>query len=127
MSRSTLRLGRQGETLAAHYLEQQGFTIVERNARTPYGEIDLVAQKHSESLNLTVFVEVKTRRTNSLGPPEAALTARKKAHMLAAAQAYMQNHPELNGEWRLDVIAIRLAATAEKAEIVHFENALSDQ
>ena len=55
-------LGRLGEDLAAQYLAEQGFAILARNVRTPYGEIDLLAQQG----DLVVFVEVKTRRTRPL-------------------------------------------------------------
>lgn len=68
-------LGRWGEDLAAEYLIERGYTILERNVRTRYGEIDLVAQLAEESISLsdspvTVFVEVKIRSTRSFGLPE---------------------------------------------------------
>ena len=121
MSNSRQNLGRWGENLAADYLSQQGYTIVARNARTPYGELDLVARQ----AQVTVFVEVKTRRSEKFGLPEAAITPQKQAHLLAAAQAYLQAVPELDGDWRVDVIAIRRTAAAPGGvEIIHFENAV---
>jgi putative endonuclease len=113
------RLGHWGETLAAKYLSQKGYAILERNARTPHGEIDLVAQQG----NVIVFVEVKTRSSNLYGQPEEAITAAKKAHLLDAAATYLQTHPELDGDWQIDVIAIRRKKNAPP-EIVHFENAI---
>ena len=123
--------GQLGENFAAAYLQQQGDRILARNARTPYGEIDLVAQQeisrlqanpHSSGQTL-VFVEVKTRRSQSFGLPEESITAAKRAHMQAAAQAYLQANPELDGDWRLDVIAVRLNRQQDQLmEIVHFEN-----
>jgi len=113
-------LGQWGESLAANFLMQQGYTILERNIRTPYGEIDLIAQDEE---NL-VFVEVKTRASLTLGPPEISITARKQEHMLAAAQAYLQAHPHLQGNWRVDVIAIQ-RLPHQQPQIVHFENVLS--
>lgn len=137
MSHSRQALGRWGETLAAEYLIENGYTIVERNARTPYGEIDLVARQDEEvspdevgvegrsSGYATIFVEVKTRSSRSFGLPEEAVTSRKQAHMLAAAQAYMQQHPEVVGSWRIDVIAIQRYDPSRPPTVLHFENAIS--
>jgi putative endonuclease len=127
MKTSAQGVGRWGEELAAEYLRQCGYTILDRNARTPYGEIDLIASQECAEGHSTVFIEVKTRRSTAYGPPEAAVTPEKSAHLLAAAQAYLQAHPELNGVWRVDVIAIRRVAANLSPEIVHFENAISSQ
>lgn len=113
-------LARWGEHLAADYLQKQGYTILESNARTAYGEIDLIARQQ----NVTVFVEVKTRSSSAFGPPEAAITPRKREHLLASAQAYLQAHPQLDGDWRVDVIAIQRNQQATSPVITHFENAL---
>jgi putative endonuclease len=119
------RVGRWGEELAAGYLHQRGYRILERNARTPYGEIDLVACQDGAAPACTVFIEVKTRRSGAFGLPEEAITARKRAHLLAAARAYLQAHPDLNAGWRIDVIAIRQLHTDEDPEFLCFENAIS--
>lgn len=114
-------LGKWGEEIAAAHLRARGYTILARNARTPYGELDLVATDG----RVTVFVEVKTRATTAYGPPEASVTPRKQAHLLAAAEAYLQAHPETSGDWRVDVVAIQRRPPPQPPEIVHFENALS--
>jgi putative endonuclease len=119
MTHSRQKLGSWGETLAANYLTQNGYTVLERNVRTPHGELDLVAQQGA----VTVFVEVKTRSSSAYGAPETAITSTKRAHLLAAAQTYLQTHPEFEGDWRIDVIAIRRRKRMEP-EIVHFENAV---
>ena len=121
MTASRQALGRWGETLAADYLTQKGYAILERNFRTPYGEIDLIADEG----NSLVFVEVKTRSTDAYGLPEAAITPQKRQHLIAAAQAYLQatSHPGVN--WRIDVIAIRKLKSAVAPEIYHFENAIT--
>ncbi len=126
-------LGNWGEALAAEYLTQRGYIVLERNVQTPYGEIDLIVQQpdfdgsdrtQSKSGALTlVFVEVKTRTSSSFGYPEEAVTVGKQEHLLAAAQHYLQQHPEFEGCWRMDVIAIRRLPKMGKIEIRHFENA----
>ena len=122
---SARALGTQGEALAARHLESGGYTILERNARTAYGELDIVARQSTATGAVTVFVEVKTRRSTTYGPPEESVTARKRAHLLAAAQAYLQVHPELEGDWRIDVIAIQYQGAGQTPRIVYFENAFT--
>jgi putative endonuclease len=117
MSTHNRDVGKQGEQVAAEFLEGYGHRILTRNARTPYGEIDLVTEKEG----ITVFVEVKTRTSASLGPPEMAVTTRKQANMLAAAEHYAQEHALQH--WQIDVVAVRLH-TGMKPEITHFERAI---
>ena len=119
MTTSRQELGSWGETLAAEYLTQNGYTVLAHNVRTRHGEIDLVARQGA----VTVFIEVKTRSSTAYGPPESAITPTKQTHLLASAQTYLQTHPELVGDWRIDVIAIRRRKGMEP-EIVHFENAV---
>jgi putative endonuclease len=68
------KLGDRGENVAADYLEQQGFRILERQARGVYGELDLIAVD-SDTI---VFIEVKTRATSATGDPTEAVTPAKQ-------------------------------------------------
>jgi putative endonuclease len=111
------RIGRWGESAAAEYLIALGCEVLARNLRTPYGEIDLVAQ-HGD---VTLFVEVKTRTSASFGPPEVAVSARKQQHMLAAAEHYAAEHAI--DHWQIDVIAVE-GRPGMKPVITHFENAI---
>jgi len=114
-------LGHLGETLAAAYLQNKGYTILERNWHSPYGEIDLVARQREA----VVFVEVKARASKSLGPPEISVTPRKEEHMRQAAEYFIQQHPDLANEWRIDLITIQLQPNDNPALIDHFENVLT--
>ncbi len=114
-------LGHLGESIAAAYLEKKGYTILDRNLRTPYGEIDLVA-RHAESI---IFIEVKTRASKSLGPPEISITPRKAEHMRSAAEYYIQQHPELINDWRVDLLTIQLRKDNIRPLIDHFENVIT--
>jgi len=116
-------LGRWGEQQAADYLLEQGYEILGRNVRTKYGEIDLILRQVTPE-NQIVIVEVKTRRSASLGYPEISVDRKKQAHLLAAAQAYLLEHPELGGEYRIDVVAIQALEAGAPAEIVHFQDAV---
>jgi putative endonuclease len=117
MSRHRRAVGAWGENIAAGYLQKRGYRVLARNVRTPYGEIDIVAEKDG----FTVFVEVKARTSSSLGPPEISVTPRKREHMRSAAEHYAQQN-EID-DWQIDVIAVERKVD-ENPEIVHFENAI---
>jgi len=118
-------LGMWGEGLAADFLTEHGYSIVDRNVRTPYGEIDLVARQDFASSSVIVMVEVKTRSSTKYGFPEQAVSHRKKEHLINSAEAYMQARPELGGNWRIDVIAIQKIGSASRPSIEHFVNAVN--
>ncbi|NMC13133.1 MAG: YraN family protein [Chloroflexi bacterium] len=122
IKRHHLSLGTWGEEYAAYYLEQKGYTILSRNIRTPFGEIDLLARQNPEG-NL-VFVEVKTRATKKYGPPEISVTRRKQEHLIASISSYFQEHPEIEESWRVDIIAVEKPDSRETPTITHFENVI---
>lgn len=129
MKKSIRELGEWGESRAAVFLNQHGYEILERNARTPYGEIDLIAvqkikRKDGQTSRVLVFVEVKTRTTDSYGFPEDSITVKKQEHILDSAKSYLQDHPELAGDWRVDVISIEKHDPNKASIITHFENAI---
>lgn len=97
-------LGKQGEELAARYLEKNGYRVVVRNFSSRLGEIDLIAEKKKE----LHFVEVKTRRDTHFVAPEEVVDWRKQDKMrkvaqffLASSQSKFENH-----EMYLDVMAV---------------------
>lgn len=114
------RIGRWGEKVAANQLVNMGYKLLATNVRTPHGEIDLICQRESQ----IVFVEVKTRTSHTFGYPEDSVTPRKQAHMLAAAEHYLQEH-EIDSDWQFDVIAVEGSPGGKPPRITHFENVLS--
>ncbi|MBP7692026.1 MAG: YraN family protein [Anaerolineales bacterium] len=102
MSDARVRLGRAGEALAAEKLTTLGYTIVARNFRCAAGEVDLITRLGP----LWVFVEVRTRRGRAAGTPEESLTPRKRRHLVAAAQTYLQANDLRDVPWRIDLVAI---------------------
>ena len=112
------KVGKWGEETAVIYLTQRGYEILNRNARTPYGEIDIVA-KHEDVI---IFVEVKTLTSSKNFFPEQNVTARKREHMLACADCYAaENNID---HWQIDVIAVEGKQGVEP-KITHFENAVT--
>lgn len=117
MSDRKQRVGRWGEEIAASYLTNHGYMLIARNVRTPYGEIDIIASKDG----FIICIEVKTRTSSSLGPPEISVTARKQDHMRAAAEHYAQQN-EIE-HWQIDVITVE-GKPGTKTNVTHFENAI---
>ena len=121
MTGSRRALGAAGEQRAADYLVAKGYSIVQRNARTQLGEIDIVARTPG---GLLVFVEVRTRRGR-----RAALAAvesvdgRKQTRLAALAIEYLAAR-ELDESARIDVIAIAVDLNGKVNSIQHIENAV---
>ena len=68
------------------------------------GELDLIAWE-GECL---AFIEVRTRWGRTYGTPEESVTPAKQAKLVALAYLYLQGHPELQCDWRIDVVAVEL-------------------
>ncbi len=114
------KLGKWGEKLAADHLVSLGYNILEINHRTPYGEIDILANEGE----FLVFVEVKTRSSKSLGNPEGAITPRKQKHIIDSAQHYLSEQENVIEDWRVDVVAITGTPGQKDIDIQVFQNAL---
>ena len=115
-----IKTGAWGEGVAAGYLESNGVKVIGRNIRTPYGEIDLLG----EEKNQIVFIEVKTLKKRIFGDPEVAVGQVKQNHMSNSALHYLQENNLLDVDWRIDVIAVNVAA-GQPPEIKWFKNAVS--
>jgi putative endonuclease len=112
-----LATGRRGEDLAADRLTQAGCRILDRNWRSPQGEIDFVCQ----SGDTLVFVEVKTRAASPQADPAGAVTASKRSRLIKAAAAYLSRHDAWDAPCRFDVVAV--TETPHGPELHHIENA----
>ncbi|MDO4540494.1 MAG: YraN family protein [Syntrophomonadaceae bacterium] len=110
-------LGRQGEELAASYLQAQGYLILTRNYRCREGEIDIIC----EVGRTLVFVEVKTRRSLTFGSPEEAVTLRKQDTIRRVAMHWLREQQMYRRDLRFDVVSILL--TGEEPKLSHIKNA----
>lgn len=106
--------GRTGEDLAVCYLESHGYTIVERNYRKRFGEIDIIA-RDDECL---VFVEVKTRGNSRFGSPFDAVDLHKQQQISRVALAFMTKYRCREIEVRFDVIAVYLEKPSPRIELI---------
>lgn len=111
-------LGKQGEDFAASYLISKGYTILRRNFRVRYGEIDIIAIFH----DTLVFVEVKTRSNDYFGQPEEAISHKKLTEIIKTSQIFKENRSNLPDLERIDVIAIKMHHNGTIIHINHIEN-----
>ncbi|MEZ5019827.1 MAG: YraN family protein [Bacteroidales bacterium] len=115
MSRSA-SLGKLGEDLAAGWLQQHGYTILQRNWKSGRTEIDIIA----ENDRYIVFAEVKTRSADFLVDPAAAVNVAKQRTIVFAASNYIKGR-NLGKEARFDIISV--LTDGAKHMIDHIENA----
>lgn len=103
-------LGKEGEEMAAAWLTGNGYTILHRNWRHSYHEIDIVATKGK----FLHFVEVKARKHSSVGHPEDSVTKKKFNHLKKAVDEYLHQNP--GHRWiQYDVLAITVYPSGEAA------------
>ena len=98
---STVERGRTAETLAAAHLEQQGLTIIDRNWRNRWCELDLVARSPAG----IHFIEVKYRRRADWGTGFEHITYDKTNRLRRAALAWNQAHGHY-GAYQIDIVSI---------------------
>jgi putative endonuclease len=120
------RHGELGERIAEEHLEHRGYSIVARNFRTRYGELDLIA---ADDRSL-VFCEVKTRIAGSRGGPDGPLDAigpRKRDRLRRMATQWLADTPgsarPSRAELRFDAIGVMLTPAGRLLALEHVENA----
>jgi putative endonuclease len=124
MTHTRLRLGRAAEDLVATRLAEAGWEIVERNARSRYGELDIVALNG----RALVFVEVKAGRAGSPYGPERPILSidfRKQARIRRLATAWMSERRDLPryGEIRFDAVGVTYDRIGQVIDYEHIRGA----
>lgn len=94
-------LGKKGEQLAVDFLQQKGYTILERNFRHQKAEVDIIAQKG----DIICAVEVKTRSTPEFGNPQDFVKPKQIQQLVKAMDFYIIEN-DLDVELRFDIVAI---------------------
>jgi putative endonuclease len=118
------RLGHAAEEIAARRLAAAGFRVVERNARTRLGELDIVALDG----NLLVFVEVKAGRAGGLyGPerPALAVDRGKQVRLRRLAREWLGSRDALGGvgAFRFDVVGVLFDRGGRLLDYEHIRDA----
>ncbi|MBI1818996.1 MAG: YraN family protein [Nitrospirae bacterium] len=113
MTMKSLEYGREAETYAASYLKQKGYKIVEKNYKTRFGEIDLIATDR----NTLVFLEIKARQNDHFGGPAGAVTRTKRQKIVKMAKFYLMSK-KIERDIRFDVLLIVGALESPSVELI---------
>ena len=98
-----IRFGRTGEDLAAQWLSEKGFSVLQRNWRHGRYEVDIVAGRQG----ILHFIEVKSRRTTRYGYPEQSVSQKKLGNMMRGASGWLHRWPAFH-RVQYDVLSIIL-------------------
>lgn len=125
-------IGAKGESIVAKHLENKGFLIIGRNYLKKWGEIDVIAEKAGK----VHFVEVKTVSygtkadleqavTHGTWRPEENVHALKIKKLARAIESWNIEH-KWQGDWQIDVAAVRLVPRETYASIKYIDNIILD-
>ena len=119
-NRNYIEFGSFAEGLAEKFLKNRGYTIIGRNYRKPWGEVDIIAEKEG----IVIFVEVKASDSPALKgfEPEKRVNNDKILRIKRAAQTYIQQNNLDDRSWQIDLIAIEFDKDRGVAKITHFKN-----
>lgn len=109
--------GKEGEEMAAKWLEDRGYKILDKNNSTKFGELDLIATKN----DILVFVEVKFKQTEDFGTPEEMIGINKLNQVRRTAELYLLTNPDIAKQfdkYQIDAVCI----VEETGRISHHEN-----
>lgn len=114
------RTGQRGEEDAYFHLRKMGYSIVSKNYRSPRcrGEIDMIGWDK----DVLCFVEVKTRTSHDIKPPEAAVDHHKRREVALVAREYMRQMPGMP-QWRFDIVSVCYDGRSSRPLIEVFRNA----
>ncbi len=112
--------GSFAEHYAGEYLGSKGYTILGRNYRKPWGEIDIIVRKEG----IIIFVEVKANKKDLPGfEPEFRVDRNKRYRMARIAGTYLSDHHfSVDQPWQLDVVAVTLDSERRVFKIRHYKN-----
>jgi putative endonuclease len=110
-------VGQRGEDLAYEFLKKKGYKLLERNFKSPLGEIDIIAREGKT----LAFIEVKTRLSADFGTAKWAVGPQKQRKLSMVALEYIKRWSLSDQAARFDVIAIDFIQGQEKIEL--FRNA----
>lgn len=114
-------LGKWGEKMAAEYLQQKGYRIIERDWRSGNRDIDIIAQ--APDLSTLVFVEVKTRKNEVVMRAADAVNPTKARNIALSANNYIKMR-HVDGLLRFDIITI-VGTNAQNMKLEHIINAFN--
>lgn len=113
--------GNKGETLAVEYLERKGYQILQRNYRSKWGEVDIIARTcvhvntSARENEIVVFVEVKTKTTDQFGEPWEMVNRWKIEQVKRMGDAWCREYGWV-GRVRVDVVGVWMGEEPPRIE-----------
>lgn len=125
-SSASQKVGLLGEDIACRYLENKGFTIVERNYTKKWGEIDIIASEKSGKLR---FIEVKSVSRENIDDisretsirPEENMHPKKMERMAHTVETYLAER-DVRGDWQIDLVTVFIDEVGKKAKVKLWED-----
>ena len=117
---TTSEFGQWAEINVAQYLDRKNYSILGRNYRKKWGEIDIIAEKNG----ILIFVEVKANKKELAGfEPENRVSPEKLRRMNRAIQTYLAAKKySSDQDWQIDIVSLTLSPDRGVAKIKHFKN-----
>ena len=111
-------VGKIGEEIACKYLKNNGFSVIERNFRVYYGEIDIIVKKDKK----IHFIEVKTVSLENIGieegiRPEENMHEKKIERLNRAIEIYLSEKRMEDISWSLQLLTVKYSAIQKKAKV----------
>ena len=129
MDASHLKTGRIGEEIACRFMRNRGFTVIERNYRKKYGEIDIICMKNQ----IIHFVEVKSTASENINQynneysPAEHVHERKIRRLKKVMETYLfDRYQTTDINCRLDIIVVYISKVSKEARIIFMENIITD-
>jgi len=113
MTIQRMALGKKGEEEAVSFLKGKGYKVLEKNFRTPWGEVDIIALDKG----ILVFVEVKARRGNAFGLPQEAVDKRKQ-EQLSKVATYFITRRKIDMPARFDVVTLEYLPSGKRIGLI---------
>lgn len=113
--------GKIGEEMAAKYLIEKGFQMIEANYSTKFGEIDLIAVKN----DILHFVEVKLKTGDLFGTPEEMIGLNKIGRVRRMAEFYLLENPDMAKVYQtysIDAVCIVVNENGLVERLNYYEN-----
>lgn len=117
MFQTNVSKGQFAENLACRFLMEKGCRVLDRNYRTPYGEVDIIFEDNSQ----LVFGEVKSKFTGGYGTPEEEFNAPKYQKFNNAVLDYLSKMSIDHDDYRIDLIAMELDVETKTCKIRHYK------
>jgi putative endonuclease len=109
-----IRTGKLGEDLAVAHLQKAGYQIIAQNYRCLYGEVDIVARDG----DTIVFVEVKSRKSETFGEPQEAVGPEKRKKLSRISLHYLQQKQLETFNARFDVMAVKMSPEGNRINLI---------